>query len=226
MSQIKVKDLPEKIDEPKDDDILIIEDSEDTKKIPLIKLKASFSMDGILTSIKEMLLEKVNSFMEAHNKRYKELEERNKLLEVTCNNLSNDLLHDSTRIADLQNKLLIQSNLVKILQSDNTKLNNDLITLQNLNNNLFTDVVELEYQLSISESNISDLVTEYNNLYSKYEILQEKNNTLKKSVEELETKYNTAIDKFVEDSNNELQTKINELMTYIRFYHPNVDTEV
>ena len=39
MANIKISELPEKTDAPSNDDLLVIEDQEDTKKITLQKLK-------------------------------------------------------------------------------------------------------------------------------------------------------------------------------------------
>lgn len=224
MSQIKIKDLPEKIDNPIDDDVLVIEDSEDTKKIPLIKLRAAFSMDGILNSVKDMLLDKLNAFMKTHDARYKELEERNKQLEVTCNNLENAHIHDMERIAALDNKVIDQNTLIAKLQAENAVLNEMLSILQILNNDLNTNVEEAENLLKKSEATIDNLVKEYEILQSAYNTLKKENDDIKTAVSDLESKSNTAIDDFVNSANEELETKIAELMAYIRHYHPDVDT--
>ena len=226
MSFIKIKDLPEKIDNAKDEDVLVIEDSEDTKKIPLIKLKAAFSMDSILTSIKDMLLERINIFISMHNDRFNELNDSNRQLEVTCNNLENDHIHDADRVAALENRLVDQTSLVSNLQFENARLISGLNVVETDRNNLLIKTQDLEQKLSDRESSIYFLTMEFERLQRSYDNLKEENENIKNRVTELETTYNTTIDEFVNTSNEEIQTKLNELMAYIRYYHPNVDEEV
>lgn len=223
MSSIKVKELPEKLDIPKDEDILVIEDSEDTKKINLIRLRSAFSMDGILTSMKEMLLEKINSFMKAHDARYKELYDRNIQLEVTCDNLENSHIHDMNRISELEDKLIVQTDSIKTLQAERIRLNELLTVVENEKNELAIRVDELDKQFANKKYNFNLLTSEFALLQKQYNILLAENNTLKETVNNLEATSNVSINEFIANTNIELATKMNELMAYIRHYHPDVD---
>ena len=223
MSNIKVKDLPEKIDNLQDEDLLVIEDQEDTKKISLVRLRSAFSMDGKLTSIKEMLLEKINTFIVNHNAEYAYLVERNRQLENTCTNLENDRIHDKDRIFELEDRLVVQTEEIKKLKEDNLKLIlsvNDLVTD---NNNLIAKNEELEIKVSEAEITITDYNTKYNNLKKDYDTSTKQIEDLKVSLDKLQTGYSEDVDKFIEEKNNELLEKIDELKRYIQHYHPDMD---
>lgn len=223
MSNIRVKDLPEKIDNLSDDDLVMIEDNEDTKKITLLKLRSAFSMDGILISMKEMLLTKFNTFMETHNKRYAELVERNTQLEARCHNLENDHIHDANRIFELENKLVKQTEFVKTLIEEKNTLNQKVIELQGESDILTNQIVDLNEILRVRETDIKSLDSRYTNLQNNYNTLKTENENLKTTISDLEIVTNTNIDNFVEEKNKEITNKFNDIMDYIRYYHPDVD---
>ena len=224
MSSVKIKDLPEKLNNPEDDDLLVIEDSEDTKKISLIKLRSAFSMDGILNSMKQTLLEKINTFVENHSTKYAELEERNRQLEVTCNNLENDRIHDKDRIFALEDRLVIQTNLIKDLQTERDELISKLSSLTAEKDYLSELLNDAKNELSSIDGSLNALSYDYNTLKTQYDDLKIESDNLKSMIESLENKSTNEIDNFIAEKNNELSTKIEELMTYIRYYHPDVDS--
>ena len=224
MSSIKIKDLPEKIDNVQDEDLLVIEDAEDTKKITIVRLKSAFSMDGILISMKEMLLKKINDFMEAHSTRYAELEERNKQLEDTCNSLENNRIHDAERILTLEDRLLSQVETISDLKKSNADLMKAMSTLENEKNELSEMIETANRELNNNKNDFTELSSQYENLQNNYNTLKEENDSLKEIVTALENRSNNDIDNFIKDKNNELASKIEDLMKYIRYYHPDVDS--
>lgn len=223
MSSIKVKDLPEKTDTLNDEDLLIIEDQEDTKKITLIRMRAAFSMDGILTSMKNMLLDKINSFAETHSTKYKELEDRNKQLEVTCHNLENDHRHDAERIFELEDELVTQTELVAALKEEKDRLLKSTLELQQDKDTLSEKIEELKSKLNSNESSIIILKSQVKDLQIKSKELKELNNELQDLVNNFETESNNKIDDNFGDVNTKLSESIEDLMAYIRYYHPDVD---
>ena len=225
MSNIKVKDLPEKIDNLKDDDLLMIEDVEDTKKITLLKLRSAFSMDGILISMKEMLLEKINSFTKNHTDKHNELFERNRQLEARCHNLENDHIHDSERIFEFENRLVTQTALINNLNTENDNLNGKVVELENKNVELTNEIVDLNMSLNTCESNISSLTGHYTKLLTDYNNLKDENENLKNIIYELKTSITSKMDNFVDEKNTEIENKMIELMSYIKYYHPDIDEE-
>lgn len=223
MSNIKVKDLPEKTNELDDDDLLIVEDTEDTKKISLIKLRSVFSMDGILTSMKNTLLEKISSFTLSLDNKYKELEDRNRQLEVTCNNLENDHIHDSNRIHELENKLILEKERVTSIEEERDDLILIIENLQNDKNNLSEKIIELNAQLEFNKIHISSLQNMINDLETRSNEMSKLNGELQNLITKLEEEANSSINEFSDEINYELSCKIDNLMTYLRYYHPDID---
>lgn len=220
MSSIKIKDLPEKIDDLKDEDIVVIEDNEDTKKISLLKLKAAFSMDNKLSAIKDSLLEKINDFINSNNNNYNELKEKNEQLEIICNNLRNDHDHDAQRIFELEDKLITQVDLVSDLITKKTQLEKMVDDLTIDKDKLTADIDKLTALVASKESDLNNLAVIYNQLNTRYNELLSESNELKNTVNQLKEKSNTDIDDFIDSTNKELSNKVEELMMYIKHYHP------
>lgn len=223
MSSIKIKNLPEKTTSLDDNDLMIIEDTEDTKKISLIKLRTGFSIDGILNSVKQSLLDNIDSFMQKHNTRYQNLLERNDNLEVICHNLQNDHDHDAERIFELEDRLVVQENLVSNLQIEKDKLSQSIYQLQIDKDALSEKIVDLKNQVVDNESKITILKSQVKDL-------QLKNTEIKQLNEDLQNKLNELQKPTLEDINNhfaevdsKLTETIDDLLAYIKFYHPDVE---
>ena len=224
MSSIKIKDLPEKMNELEDEDLFVVEDIEDTKKITLLRLKSAFSMDGILTSMKNILLDKINSFIQTHSSKYKELEEYSKQLEVTCNNLENDHIHDANRISELENKVIELNTLVDYLDMERNELNTNLTSLQKEKDSLLQKSISLENQLASNSNLISKLQSQIIDLQNQSKELNNVNNELQDLINQMEEESTSVIDTNFSEVNAKLASDIEDLMAYIRFYHPDVDT--
>lgn len=223
MSSIKIKELVEKTDNLNDEDLVIIEDAEDTKKITLLRLRSAFSMDSILTATKNSILDKVNSFIENHSTKYKALEERNARLEVLCHNLQNDHDHDAERIFELEDRLVKQTEYTSSLQTEKNRLLTNINELQQDKDILSERITQLNKQVSSNESSIIILKSQVKDLQLKSTELKQINEELQKLVDEVEANSNNTIDQNFEDINSTLKDHIEDLMAYIRYYHPDVD---
>lgn len=223
MSSIKIRDLPEKTDNLDDEDLMIVEDSEDTKKITLIKLRSIFSMDGILTSMKNMLSDKIDSFIESYSKKLNDLVSRNEDLERICFNLQNDHDHDAERIFELENKLINKQDKVLALQEDKKQLFEVIKQLQTDKDNLLDQINTLNKQIMLNDSNIVVLRSQVKDLQQKCKELKEINKQLEESLDKLESDISSQIDNNYNETQTKLSESIDDLMAYIRYYHPDVD---
>lgn len=223
MSSIKIKDLPEKTDNLDDNDLMVVEDSEDTKKISLIRLRSIFSMDGILTSMKEMLLKQINDFMEKHSTKYKELLSRNEDLEVICHNLQNDHDHDAARIFELENKLVIEQQNVSDLLSEKNRLLSILTELERQETILSEKIIALNDKITQDSASIAILKSQVKDLQLKSKELKSIGEELQNLIDKLEKDSGDKINENFTDIQNALSKAIEDLMAYIRYYHPDVD---
>lgn len=220
---IKIKDLQEKIDTLNDEDLMVIEDIEDTKKITLLRLRSAFSMDSIFTATKNMLLDKINSFIESHSTKYKELEDRNTQLEVICHNLENNHIHDAERIFELENRLVTQTDQMATLKADKDRLLRLILELKQDKESLSEEITQLQAKISTNETSITILKSQVKDLQLKSKQLKEKNEELQNLVTQYETESNENISDGLNDINTKLFESIEDLMAYIRYYHPDVD---
>lgn len=223
MSSIKVEDLPEKIDDLSEDDLMIIEDQEDTKKVTLLKLRTAFSMDGILSSLKTSLSNKIDIFISNHNARYKELEDRNKQLEVTCYNLENQHIHDAERITQLENELSKQRNITSDLDNEKSVLLDKIIELEKQKSLLAEHIELLNDSLESNKNSTIELQTQLETLKNSFNELKYVNDELQSTINTLESDSKTNIDQNFSSIETTLSESVKELMDYIRYYHPDVD---
>lgn len=222
MANIKISELPEKTDAPSNDDLLVIEDQEDTKKITLQKLKGILSMDNILTSIKEFLETKITEFLEVHSNRMKELEKKNYDLETLCHNLENDHDHDMERISELQNRLHEferreeeLSSIKDILSEKVENLELEIPILENQIEESLNNLIEKEKSIIVLQSKVKDLQI-------KVSELKNMNSILENNMEQMREDFNNVNNQQFESANDKIDESIRDLKTMIRFYHPDV----
>lgn len=222
MADIKIIDLPEKTDNPSNDDLLVIEDQEDTKKITLQKLRGVLSMDKILSAIKESLENKIIEFLESHSNRMKELEKKNYDLETLCHNLENDHDHDVERITELEEQLHDFKQREQELVQVKNVLIEKVIALEKERASLEEQIRSLTSELAKDEKSIVILQSKVKDLQLKVAQLKEKNDELEESIREAEKNFDDKNIQQFESANKIIDESISDLKTMIRYYHPDV----
>lgn len=223
MSSIKIRDLVEKTDYLYDEDLMVIEDSEDTKKIPLIKLKSSFSMDSSLIAIKDSLSGKLDQFTHNHEISLSDLEHKIKQISIMCANLDNDHIHDSERIFELEDRLIVESDGADSLLFEKNRLLKLILELQTEKDALSEEISELKATIEQNKKLISELQDRLTAINNDMENIEDTNVNLDENIKDLESKASTTIDSNYKEVNDRLNSNIDKLMEYIRYYHPDVD---
>ncbi|HAU84384.1 MAG TPA: hypothetical protein DCW90_02390 [Lachnospiraceae bacterium] len=176
---IKIKELPIK---PGSDigskDIMLIEDTVDTKQITIEDLQIFFSSDKKITALKDSLEKQINDLSKELDQKIKDLESKDSDLKKKVEDLYNDHENTKRRLGDLIEKVTDISNLldktidrvsnnekaIKNLQDFTSTIRKDLDTaIDNINKHgdrltaIETKNTEQDNRLAQNEKDISDL---------------------------------------------------------------------
>lgn len=223
MGRIEIQNLPEKIDDLADEDLLVLEDIDDTKKVTLSHLKSAFSINNLIENAKGILLDKINTFMETHSTRYNALLRRNSLLEETCNTLLNETNSNKATINQLKNIISNQNTDIDNLLMQKDELFNLIEILQIDRDNLSLELEKLRNKLSSNQESISELLDQIDTLEKRIVDLSNLSTKLNAEVNTLREESNNTVNANYDNISNRLTENINDIIAYIRYYHPDVD---
>lgn len=176
---VKIKELPvKKYDDIGSADVMVIEDTVDTKQITIEDLQIFFSSDKKITALKDSLEKQINDLSNELDKRIKELSTKDSDFKKKLEDLYNDHENTKKRLGDLIERVVDISNLldktiervganetaIKNLQTFTNTIRNDLDNaISNINKHaeqlaaIETKNKEQDSRLSNNEKNISDL---------------------------------------------------------------------
>ena len=216
MPVVKIKELPVKsYPELEPTDVMVLEDTSDTKQITIEQLKLFFSSDNKLQTIKnyfEELYEELKNEFENHVKDCSEIDEK---FESKLSNLIEDHERTKAQIGNIQEQIVEVENNIKNIQKNLSTANSNILELQQAVKNNSSRIDENEKVLSTHEDRILNL--EKDNEINKNNIskIQQELTNLTNNIKELSdkiTQYNT--------ENREYADKLYEnLMLYIDYYH-------
>lgn len=146
---IKIKELPIKPgSDIKSQDIMLIEDTVDTKQITIEDLQIFFSSDKKITALKDSLEKQINDLSKELDQKIKDLDSKDSDLKKKVEDLYNDHENTKRRLGDLIEKVTDISNL---LDKTIDRVSNNEKAIKNLQD--FTSAIRKDLDTAISNIN-------------------------------------------------------------------------
>lgn len=218
--QVKIKELPSKsFAEITDDDIMVIEDSSDTKQIPVSALKLFFSSDNKLNALSTKLDSKFEELQNMITRLNQEIGSGNDALDKRITNLYND--HESTkqRLGALKEDVVDVQNHISEMDEHFETVDSQIKALQELTDTHTKQIKALQDTVNNHEGRIVNL--EADNKTNKQAIID-----IKQSIKDLDKKFTDEVarldkkDEENKESNIQYSDQLYEdCMKYIDYYH-------
>ena len=218
--QIKIKELPSKeYVDISDTDIMVIEDSSDTKQIPVSALKLFFSSDSKIKAISDKLDANLEQIRQTLEQLRNSIDSSDDSLAQRVTNLYND--HEATkrRLGKLTEDVVDVQNHIKGLDAHFTRVDSQINALQTLTATHSSQIKSLQDTTSDHEKRLVELKKDDDT--NKTDIAN-----IKKAIKDLNdriTQEITRLDKADTDnkkSNIEYSDRLyNDAMRYIDYYH-------
>lgn len=218
--QVKIKELPSKsFSEITDSDIMVIEDSSDTKQIPVSALKLFFSSDNKLNALSEKLDSKYEELQNMIAQINRDNSSSDDALDKRITNLYND--HEATkqRLGALKEDVVDVQNHIKEMDTHFDTVDSQIKTLQDIAVSHAKEIDKLKETVNNHEGRIVNL--ENDNKINKQAIID-----IRQSISDLDKKFTNEIarldkqDEANKESNIEYSDQLYEdCMKYIDYYH-------
>lgn len=220
MPTIKIHELPsKKYLEIADTNIMVIEDSEDTKQVPIADLKRLFSSDDKINAIVDQLNTKFNEFKSELTRMVQDLINEDTDFEVRLNNLYQDHEQTKKKLGKLQEDLVDAQNDIIEIFDHLTKSDGRLNTLESTAADHEKRIKTLEDKVANHETRIVAL--EKDNETNKKNItqLQKDLHSLSEHVDEEVDRLDTKIDTDVKGAKEYSEKLYDDALAYIDYYH-------
>lgn len=218
--QVKIKELPSKsFAEITDNDIMVIEDSSDTKQIPVSALKLFFSSDNKLNALSEKLDSKFEELQDMITRINKDISSTDEALAKRITNLYND--HEATkrRLGALKEDVVDVQNHIKDMDTHFDTVDAQIEALQELTVNHSRLIKDLQDAVNNHEGRIVNL--EQDNETNKQAIID-----IRQSISNLDKKFTNEIARLDKQDENNKESNIEysdqlykNCMKYIDYYH-------
>lgn len=220
MPTIKIKELPKKqYSEINPTDIMVIEDTSDTKQITVEQLQLFFSSDEKLQAIIDQMEKEFAEIKKYINDHLKDVIDKDEELEARLNNLFEDHERTKQQVGRIQEDLVdAQNNIIEIFKRLDW-LDSEVSNIQQIiadhekriakEEEISKDhekrIVVLEQDNQTNKDNISDLQTDLNN-FKVY---------VKNEIDRLDQK----IDDINRENHEYTDRMYDQIMMYIDYYH-------
>ena len=220
MPVVKIHELPvKKYSELNPTDIMVLEDTSDTKQITIEQLKLFFSSDDKLQATIEYLEGLYNGLNDELDKHISECDGLNEDFESRLSNLFEDHERTKAQIGDIQEQLVDAQNDIKDIQKHLTDNGSKILELQQT-------VADHEERLTENETKLADheerlVALEADNETNKANIsqLQQDLKTLSDHVDEEIKKLNDRITQINTENHEYTDKAYDNIMLYIDYYH-------
>lgn len=217
---VKIKELPVKpYSDIQSTDIMLIEDSEDTKQISVEDLKILFSSD-----------EKLNAIIEKLKTTYEELK---KYVEDNIDKITSGNEELETKVSNLFEDHERTKQQVGRLREDMTDVQNDISEINTSIGNINKTIQDMQEMLIIHDDKIQDLERDNEINKKDIELLKQDNETNKQNIAKLQEDLKNLTDhvdseiKRLDDRITQINTEnhnytdkmYDQLMLYIDYYH-------
>ena len=220
MPVVKIKELPVKTNaELESTDIMVIEDTSDTKQITIEQLRLFFSNDSKLQAISDSLQNSIDELDDKLDSHIKSCDDVYDDLGSRLNNLFEDHERTKKQVGDIQEQLVDAQNDIKEIYSHLDKVDSQISELQETVADHEKRITSNEEQLANHEDRITTL--EKDNEINKQNIAQ-----LQQDLKDLSDHVDSEI-KRLDDRITQVNTENHDytdkaydnLMLYIDYYH-------
>lgn len=220
MPVVKIKELPVKTNaELESTDIMVIEDTSDTKQITIEQLRLFFSNDSKLQAISDSLQRSIDELDDKLDSHIKSCDDVYDDLGSRLNNLFEDHERTKKQVGDIQEQLVDAQNDIKEIYSHLDKVDSQISELQET-------VADHEKRITANEEQLADHEDRIAALEKDNEINKQNISQLQQDLKDLSDHVDSEIKRLdnritqVNTENHEYTDKAyDNLMLYIDYYH-------
>lgn len=220
MATIKIKELPVKsYNGISGEDIMVIEDKNDTKQITVQDLQLFFSSDIKLTALKETMEASLAELEKNFNNKLKEMISDDNTTKKQLTDLYNDHERTKARLGDLIEKVTDLENLLNDTIERVEKNELSISNLQTYTKQIRTDLDKAITRIDGHDKKISNIEEKDKEQDLRFEVNEISFNELKEAYEKKIVELDKTINEDRDTAKNYSDQLYDQIMKYIDYYH-------